>query len=59
MVDQKALKKELQARGKSFENTVYELLVNGPQGTVKYLVTPRQVQHCSGMKFTISLIQQQ
>lgn len=47
-VDKKTLVRELQERGKSFENTVYEVSISGENGTVsKHLVTPRQTQFCS------------
>jgi hypothetical protein len=43
-VDKKELGRELIKRGKSFENTVYELNIKGETGSSKYLVTPRQAQ---------------
>ena len=48
-IDAQVLEKELKLRGKSFENTVYEINVKNEtnnQGT-KYLVTPRQTQFCA------------
>lgn len=47
-VDSKMLVKEIEQRGSSFENTVYELMVEGDNGTTtKHLVTPRQTQFSS------------
>ncbi len=51
-VDSKVLAKELREKGISFENTVYELTVQGEHGDVKYVVTPRQTQFNPGL-FTI------
>jgi ribosomal protein L25 (general stress protein Ctc) len=55
-IDKKTLMKELESKGKSFENTVYELHVCGANGTVKYHVTPRQTQFCSCKHFFFALL---
>ena len=39
-IDKKILMKEMRLRNMSFENTLYEMNVNG----TKYMVTPRQLQ---------------
>jgi hypothetical protein len=39
-LDKKILMKEMRLRHMSFENTLYEMNVNG----TKYMVTPRQLQ---------------
>ena len=39
-IDKKILMKEMRVRNNSFENTLYEMNVNG----TKYMVTPRQLQ---------------
>jgi ribosomal protein L25 (general stress protein Ctc) len=46
-MDSKLLMKEIEQRGSSFENTVYELLLETDNGTTKHLVTPRQTQFSS------------
>lgn len=43
-VDKKQLGVELIKKGKSFENTVYELKIQGGTNTDRLLVTPRQAQ---------------
>ncbi len=47
-VDQKMLAKELREKGTTFENTLYELVVDGEHGPMKVLVTPRQTQFNPG-----------
>ncbi len=46
-IDSKLLMKEIETRGSSFENTVYELTMEGENGNTKHLVTPRQTQFSS------------
>lgn len=47
-VNQKSLAKELREKGTSFENTLYELVVESEHGPMKVLVTPRQTQFNAG-----------
>lgn len=48
-MDAQVLEKELKLRGKSFENTVYEINVKSDSNAqaTKYFVTPRQTQFCA------------
>jgi ribosomal protein L25 (general stress protein Ctc) len=45
-VDKKLLAKELRERGRSFENTLYEIVLETETGNTSYVVVPRQTQFC-------------
>jgi ribosomal protein L25 (general stress protein Ctc) len=49
-VNQKILAKELREKGTTFENTLYEIVVDGEHGPLKVLVTPRQTQFNPGIR---------
>eukprot|EP01039_Chlorochromonas_danica_P001304 gene1303-1423_t len=45
-IDKKKLLKELNQKGSSFENTLYNLVLESEAGSSSHLVVPRQAQFC-------------
>lgn len=45
-VEKNLLMKELRDKGRSFENTIYEIVVEDTTGKSSYVVVPRQTAFC-------------
>lgn len=45
-IEKKKLLKELNQKGRSFENTLYNLVLESEAGSSSHLVVPRQAQFC-------------
>lgn len=58
-IDKEAVKTELRTNGKSFENTIYELSVEGENKSappLKFNVVPRNTQFCACKLFVIHIL---